>query len=134
MSYATSMLRADPRSSELGDPSALADCIEACLECSQACTSCAESCLSEPEVAALSDCIRLALDCADVSSAAAKVLSRHSRYDGNLRRALLAATRAASSLAAEACEADAEGYAHCRVCAEACRRCEAACVRLLESL
>ena len=134
MSYATSMLRADPRGRNLGDRAILAECIEACLECSQVCTACAEACLSEPAVAELRDCIRVALDCADVSGATAKVLSRHSRYDANLRRALLAACRAACALTADACEIHAEEYAHCRVCADACRRCEAACTRLLESL
>lgn len=134
MSYATSMLRANPRGRNVTERSVLAECIEACLECSQACTACAEACLSEESVGELRDCIRVALDCSDVSEATAKVLSRHSRYDANLRRALLAACRAACALTAEACEAEAERYAHCRVCADACRRCEVACTRLLESL
>lgn len=134
MSYATYMLRADPRTFDHDDRTVLADCIEACLECSQACTAGAEACLSEKGVAALSDCIRIGLDCADVTGTTARVLSRHPGYDANLRRALLAACRAACALAADQCEREAETYTHCRVCADACRRCEAACARLLESL
>ena len=134
MSYATHMLRADPRTFDSDERRALADCIEACLECSQACTACAEACLSEKGVATLSDCIRIALDCADVTGTTARVLSRHPGYDANLRRALLAACRAACALAADQCERRAETYTHCRVCADACRRCEAACARLLDSL
>ncbi len=134
MSYATSILRADPRTFDRDDRAVLAECIEACLQCSQACTGCAEACLSESNVAELSGCIRIVLDCADVTGATAKVLSRHPGYDGNLRRALLAASRAACALTAEQCERQAEDYIHCRVCAEACRRSEAACARLLEEL
>ena len=134
MSYATSILRADPRPFDRDDRAVLADCIEACLQCSQACTACAEACLSEERVADLSDCIRIGLDFADVTGATARVLSRHPGYDANLRRALLAACRAACALSADQCELQAETYSHCRVCAEACRRCEAACARLLESL
>lgn len=134
MSYATSMLRADPRTFDHDDRTVLAGCIEACLECSQVCTACAEACLSERDVARLSDCIRIVLDCADVTGATARVLSRHPGYDANLRRALLAACRAACALAADQCERGAEAYTHCRVCADACRRCEAACARLVEIL
>ena len=132
MSFATTMLRAYPRPLPHTDRVALAECIEACIECAAAATGCAEACLSEPDLLDLTDCIRSALDCADVAAATAKVLSRHPSYDANLRRALLAACRAASALSAEECERHAERHSHCRVCAEACRRCEAACQRLLD--
>jgi hypothetical protein len=132
MSYTTTMLRAYPRPLPHIDQVALAECIEACIECAQTATACAEACLSEPDLADLAESIRASLDCADVAGTTAKVLSRHPAYDANLRRALLAACRAATALAAEECERHAERHSHCRVCADACRRCEAACQNLLD--
>lgn len=132
MGYATSMLRAYPKPLPHVDRAALAECIEACIECAQTATACAEACLSEPDLTGFAACIRAALDCSDVAGTTAKVLSRHPGYDANLRRALLAACRAACALCAEECERLAEAHSYCRVCADACRRAEAACQQLLD--
>jgi hypothetical protein len=85
-------------------------------------------------VAELTRCIRLNLDCADVCAATGKVLSRQTANNANVARALLEACRVACQACGEECEAHAEQHGHCKVCAEACRRCEAACVNLLSSL
>ncbi|PWC08093.1 four-helix bundle copper-binding protein [Mycetocola zhujimingii] len=132
MGFAESMLLAYPGPLPHVDRIALTECIEACMESAQIATACAEACLSEPDLPELAECIRASLDCSDVAGTTAKVLSRHPGYDANLRRALLAACRAASALCAEQCERFAEAHRHCRVCAEACRRTEAACERLLD--
>jgi hypothetical protein len=126
------MLRVDPRPLPHIDRAALAECIEACIECAATATACAEACLSEPDLPELTECIRASLDCADVAATTARVLARHPAYDANLRRALLAACRVAAALSAEECERHAERHNHCRVCADACRRCEAACQSLLD--
>lgn len=132
MGYTTSMLLAYPKPLPHVDRAALAACIEACIECGQTATACAEACLSEPSIPDVAACIRAALDCSDVAGTTAKVLSRHPGYDANLRRALLAACRAACALSAEECERLAETHSYARVSADACRRAEAACQQLLD--
>ncbi|WP_432497434.1 four-helix bundle copper-binding protein [Kineococcus auxinigenes] len=86
------------------------DKLAACIECAQTCTACADACLSEDVVAELAECIRTDLDCADECEATGRVLSRHTGYDADVTRAIVQA------------------------CAEACRRCEAACDELPAAL
>ncbi len=57
----------------------------------------------------LAKCIRTDLDCADVCEATGRVLSRHTGYH-------------------------AETHEHCRIGAEACRRCGQACRDLIATL
>lgn len=132
--HVQSMLETYPK--DLGDidKTKLADCIEACFECSQTCTACADACLSEEKVAELVKCIRTNLDCADICATTGNVLSRHTGYDANITRGILAACRDACRACADECEAHASMHEHCRVCAEACRRCEQACADLITSL
>lgn len=116
------------------DRAKLAECITACFECAQACTACADACLSEDMVAELTKCIRSDLDCADICAATGNVLSRHTGYDANITRAILEACRVACSSCGDECEQHGDMHGHCKVCAEACRRCEKACADLLSSL
>jgi hypothetical protein len=109
----------------------LADCIEACAECAQACTSCADACLSEQNVLELRKCIRLNLDCADVCAAMERVLTRQTEYDAPTSITLLYACWEICSTCAEECEEHIEIHDHCGVCADACRRCQTSCDRLL---
>ena len=134
MSHATAMLDSYP--ADLGgvDKPALAACIEACVDCAQTCTACADACLSEDMVAELTKCIRTNLDCADVCEVTGRVLSRHTGYDANLTRAVVAACLQACQSCAEECERHADMHEHCRICAEACRRCAQACKQLLATL
>lgn len=78
-------------------------------------------------MADLTRCIRLDLGCADVCAATLRMLSRQTAYDAPANRAQV-----------EACGDECEGHAgmheHCRVCAEACRRCERACADLLAAM
>ncbi|SFL22219.1 four-helix bundle copper-binding protein [Geodermatophilus ruber] len=113
------------------DRERLRTCIEACVACAQACTACADACLGEDAVADLRTCIRTCADCADVCDATGRVVSRHTGYDANLTRAVLAACATACRACADECERHASMHEHCRVCAEACRRCEQACRDLL---
>ena len=134
MAHVEAMLDAYPK--DLGDVDRvkLADCIEACFVCTQTCTACADACLSEDMVADLVKCIRTDLDCADICAATGAVLSRHTGYDANITKAVLDACRIACGSCATECDGHAGMHDHCRLCAEACRRCEAACADLLSAL
>ena len=129
--HVSAMLETHPKDLGGVDRRKLAECIEACLACAQTCTACADACLSEDMVAEMRRCIRLNLDCADVCAATGRVLTRRAETDPALVRSLVEACRAAC---ADECEKHAGMHEHCRVCAEACRRCEAACAALLTDL
>jgi hypothetical protein len=128
MSYARQLLDTYPHDSNL-DAQVLAATIDALSDCAQACTACADDCLSEPQVAELVKCIQRCLDCADVCTATLRVVSRQTDYDANLTRAQLQACVTACSCGEE-CQRHAGMHAHCRVCTEACRRCQQACTQL----
>ena len=134
MTHVTSMLDTYPGDIGGVDQQALAECIAACFECAQTCTACADACLAEDMVAELTECIRKNLDCADVCAATGRVLTRRAETDPALVRSLVEAGRAACAACADECEKHAGMHEHCRVCAEACRRCEAACAALLSDL
>ena len=119
-----SMLGTYPKDQGGADKEKLAECIQACFECAQTCTACADACLSEDMVAELGTCIRTNTDCADICISTGKVLSRHAGYDANLTRAVLKACRIACKACADECDQHAGAHGHCRICTEACRRCE----------
>ena len=116
------------------DRELLSLCVEACVDCSAACTSCADACLGEPDVPELVRCVRLNLDCADVCDAAGRVVSRQTEPDRGVLRAAIEACIVICRACGDECERHAAHHDHCRVCAEACRRCEQACSDLLASL
>lgn len=95
--------------------------------------ACADACLADDMVRDLAKCIRTYLDCADICLTTGQVLPRHTGYDANLTRAVLQACATACKACGDECERHAEMHAHCRICAEACRCCEA-CNALLGSL
>lgn len=79
-------------------------------------------------------CIRLDLDCADVCTATSRVLSRQTACDTQVTRAVLEACATACRRCGDECSTHGEaGMEHCRVCAEAFRRCERACRALLDA-
>lgn len=116
------------------EPTSLSEAIEACLEASAASTACADACLAEEMVADLRECIRRDLDAADVLTTTAKVLGRHVAVDLGLTRVVLEAATVSAKRCASECEDHAAMHVHCAVCAQACRRAEAACRVLLEAL
>lgn len=134
MSAAGKMLEAYPRDIGPIDRGKLVACVDACFDCDQACTACADACLSEDDVTHLIKCIRNCLDCSDVCAAAGRVLSRHTAYDAALTTTVLQTCAAACKTSADECDLHAPKHAHCRVCAEVCRRCERACRDLVEAL
>jgi hypothetical protein len=126
------MLRTAPRTWRL-DLDDLATAIDAAADCEVACISCADSCLAEDDVKELRLSIFLDGDCADVCAATARVLARQSHDDVPLVQRTLEACVRACSICADECERHAAHHPHCGVCADACRKCEQACRRLLEA-
>jgi hypothetical protein len=116
------------------DPDALVACVEAAQDAASACTACADACLAEDDVVAMRTCIRRCLDAADLSATTAGVLARQVAMDLGLVRVVLEVCTVAAKRCAAECEEQAEAHEHCRLCAQACRRLEAAGRALLESL
>jgi len=135
MTYAHQMIDAAPRrpAPPFDDVAALVAAIDACLECAQACAGCADACLSEDRVADLRRCIRLNADCADVCAATVAVLTRAGEGTEAVVRALLVACMEVCRACGQECANHAQTHEHCAVCADACRRCEAACEMLLRA-
>jgi Domain of Unknown Function (DUF326) len=133
MTYATPMLDAYPGALKV-DTAALAATIDALRDCIQACTADAHADLSEQHLADLVKCIRLCLDCADVCATTANVITRQTAFDPNAVRPLLEACATMCKISGDECERHAHLHEHCRLCAEASRRCEQACRNLLDSL
>ena len=130
MSYAKDLLSTSPRGLN-AHAGVLAAAIDALSDCAQACIADSDADLSEPNLAEMVKCIRLCLDCTDVCAAAVGVLSRQADYHANVSTPLLEACVAICKSCGDECERHAAMHAHCRVCAEACRRCEQACLDLL---
>lgn len=133
MSYARQMVGSYPGDVTLDvDAGVLAKVIEAAADCAQGCSTDTDADLSEPHLAEMVVCIRLCLDCADICIATAAVLGRPANWDPRVVRPLAQACMAICGSCGDECERHAPRHAHCRVCAEACRRCEQACGELLE--
>jgi Domain of Unknown Function (DUF326) len=132
MSYSRQILDTYPHTLD-GDDNLLAAAIDAASDCAQACLADTDADLSEQNLADMVTCIRLCLDCADVCTAAGAVLSRPAGYDPAVTRPLLQSCIAICKSCGDECERHAH-MAHCRICAEACRRCEQACGDLLNTL
>jgi hypothetical protein len=133
MSYARQMLDTFSGTVDV-DADLLAAAIDAMNDCAQACTADNAADLGEPNLADMVRCIRLCLDCTDICAAAAAVTSRLVDYDPGVLRPLLESCVAICRSCGEECERHAPMHAHCRVCAEACRRGEQACRALLAAL
>jgi hypothetical protein len=132
MSYARQMLGTYPADLKLDiDADLLAGVIDAAAGCAQACDTDTDADLSESHLAEMVVCIRLCLDCADICAATAAVLGRPAAWDTRVVRPLLEACVAICASCGDECERHASRHAHCRVCAEACRRCQQACDELL---
>ena len=133
MSYARPLLDTTPVSSPV-DVGLRAAAIDALNDCAQACIADTDADLGEHDVAEMVTCIRLCLDCADVCTAAAAITSRPSGYDPGVLRPLLESCVASCKSCGDECERHASMHAHCRICAEACRRAEQASRELLNAL
>ena len=91
-------------------------------KCAEACELCATACLAEDELKALANCITPDRDCADSCRLVATFAVRGSSFTTLLSAVLADLCKACCA------ECSKHPMAHCRVCAGACRSCEAACV------
>jgi len=131
MSYARQILDTYPRALDV-DVGLLAGAIDAMTDCTQACIADTDADLGEQNVTEMVTCIRLCLDCADICTATVAILSRPAEHDLNATRLLVGACAAICQSCGDECERHAH-MLHCRVCAEACRRCDRACRDLLDA-
>ena len=132
MSYARQLLDSYQGTVNM-DVALLAAAIDAINDCAQACIADTDADLGEQDVTEMVKCIRLCLDCVDVCTATAAVISRPADYDADVARPLLQACAAICKSCGDECERHAH-MQHCRICAEACQRCERACRELLEAM
>jgi hypothetical protein len=133
MSYASLMLDSFPGTLTV-DSTMLAATIDALTDCAQACTADVSDDLAEPGLSDMAMCIRLCMDCTDICGLLARALSRWVGYDPDVIGPLLEACAASCRRGGDECERHGQMHQHCRVCAEACRRCERACADLLDVL
>ena len=129
------MFRTHPKPASTHGQEAV-DCIEACTECAQACTVCADACLSEADPTHLVQCIRLDLDCAEICELTARLLARPSHRDAPTLRLMLQTCSQICRACGDECteHAETEKLEHCRICADACRRCVTACDQMIAAL
>lgn len=132
MGHIEQMLKTHPGHSTGFDSKALMACIQACFDCAQTCVACADACLAEEKVDVLRRCIRLNQDCADICDVTGRSLTRQTGFDQSVARAFLQACMVACRACADECDKHASMHAHCKECADACRKCEAACSDLLK--
>jgi Domain of Unknown Function (DUF326) len=129
MSYIEQMLEAHPRKYSK-DGELWVEGITANWSCAESCVACADACLGEEDIQTMRHCIRTCLDCADVCQTTAKLLTRQTESDSHLIEAQLQGCVIACQICGAECEKHSSKMAHCRVCAEACHRCEEACKEL----
>ena len=116
------------------DNKLMTECLEACMECAETCSACADACLGEIDSEMLKRCIRLNQDCTDICEAATSILSRQTETDWAIFRGMLDLLFTACRLCADECDKHSRLHEHCRVCAEACRRCVTNCNLILRAL
>lgn len=135
MAHIERMIELRPEAHPVG-AGALMRFLSAASDCALSCRVCAQSCLEEPSVADLVACIQLGNDCAAACEAAMMAVMRWSPGP-DPRRDHAVAFVDACALTCGACAEECERHGamdHCRVCAEACRRCERECLALADAL
>jgi hypothetical protein len=116
------------------DAAHVADAIEALSGAALACTTCADASLAGGGAEELRTCVRACVTTADVCATTARVLARAGGYDVPVVRNLLEAAAKSCATCGEICDQHGDTHKHCRVCEEACRRCEQAVQQLLVNL
>lgn len=104
-------------------------CIYECIKCASFCNICADACLSEKNED-LKECIKLNLLCAEVCNVTARALSTTKHTQGAIL-SLIESCKNISRLCGDECLKHAEIMDHCKICAEACFKCEDACDTIL---
>jgi hypothetical protein len=125
------MLQAAPQKLTV-DARLVADAIDAAKDCAVVCAACASACVGGGEQ--MARCIRDDLDCADLCEVTARHLVRLNASDKQLTLSVLAACIEACVECGTSCGEHAAQHEHCRLCQQACNRCEAACQALVDAL
>ncbi|TRM11502.1 four-helix bundle copper-binding protein [Lentibacillus cibarius] len=106
-------------------PTAMDNCIEACLKCMRACEECTMACLfQEPDVQARATCIQTLNDCAEICALAGQYMSRSSTFSAQFC--------GVCANVCEQCATECEKFkdTHCQECAAICRQCAEACRKM----
>ena len=91
-------------------------CVDACIECAKACEKCAADSVGDSAMAA---CVRLCFDGAAVGWLCASLMSRQSQLSSDLCELC--------QKVCQTCVDECDKHAACKECADAGRRCMAAC-------
>ncbi|MDB6167417.1 MAG: hypothetical protein JWM88_281 [Verrucomicrobia bacterium] len=121
-----SVLEAHPHA-DVANTAVIVEAVESLALCQQVCLACADACLAEESVEDLRGCIRMDLDCSAACAATSAMLLRHRDVNAPVLHAQLHACVAACQACSDLCGHHAIHYAHCAICAEACRRCQEKC-------
>lgn len=113
------------------DLESLNEFMQAVAACEQACVSCADACLAEEKRDQLVRCISLNHDCADICMVTARLVARQTAPDLKVIQSQVQTLSLACNSCKTECRKHASMHDHCRVCAEACARCEENCAKLL---
>jgi len=101
---------------------------------SQSASVCADASLNEGQIKDMRECVRTCLDCADIVDATVKTLSRHAGWEQSAAPTVLRAAVAVLDAAAHESARHASMHMHARLTSETCRKAQAACEELLDSL
>ncbi len=112
----------------------LAAAAEALQDCAEAVTACSAAMLTEPDREQLSAAVARDMDCADVVETTRRVLTRGVGPDSALISAQLEACVVACERSYELCSQHAHHHEHCRICADATRRCADMCRQAMSAL
>ncbi|WP_375262682.1 hypothetical protein [Palleronia sp.] len=85
-------------------------------------------------MADLRQCVRLNLDCAEICAATGAMASRRTGSNEAVLAAAIKACAEAGNRCGEECGKHVDKHEHCRICAESCGRCAAACDEALSQV
>lgn len=124
MSFTREMINTHPQIVSEPKKDTLIAAIEACYDCSQACATCSDACLGEEDVQSLRTVIRSTADCSDICSAIGRILSRLNNPSFDCLRSIVQACIVQVRKCGADCTEHARHHEHCRICTDACRKCE----------
>lgn len=112
------------------DMATMQECIEACSACEQACTMCSDASMGME----MARCSSMSGSCADVCNTMMRMMMRPAGFDMATMMAMLEATVTSARACADECGKHADMHEHCKMCAQACMDCAAACEKMMTAL
>lgn len=126
------MINRHPLTIPQSEKMALTEAIESCLNCGQVCAACSDACQGEKGVNKFRSIIRSASDSSDICFATAKILIRLNDKNRKSLQVLLNACTEQINETMQLCTQYSTQYEHCRVCSDACKKCETAITEYLK--